>query len=309
MAVYREISRGLREELGLDPGTALRELESAILRQDPDVLVRRPPPSLLSSPSPPVPAQLPGSVPIVGRGAQIRALDALAEPVADADFSGPASIASITGPAGIGKTALAVHWARGAAGAFPDGQLYADLHGSGLGEIEADTSETLRSFLVALGVQPDWISSDASARAAQFRGVLAGRRVLILLDNVRDAEQVRPLLPGAPGCLVLVTSRNPLASLVVTEGATALPLGSLTPDEGLALLKRRLGPARLAAEPGPVRSVLENSRGLPLAISLAAAWAAMHPQLPIAAYAVDPGRIATTFDSPRRSMLWMAATT
>ena len=318
LAVYREVSCGLREELGLDPGPALRELEAAILRQDAGMLRRQSPPESLPEPEPErerergwepepestperepasAPAQLPGSVYIVGRAPQIRTLDAMAERVADADPSSPAAIAAITGMAGIGKTALAVHWARGVAGSFPDGQLHVDLHGSGLGETAVDTGQTLRSFLVALGVPRDRIPSDPAARAALFRGVLADRRVLIVLDNVRDAEQIRPLLPGAPGCLVLVTSRNPLASLVACEGATAIPLDLLSPQDAHALLERRLGPARLAAEPGPFRGVVESCEGLPLAISLAGAWAATHPRLPIAEYAVDLGKIATTFEA------------
>ncbi|MEY9862626.1 DNA-binding SARP family transcriptional activator [Catenulispora sp. GAS73] len=308
LAVYREISSALREELGLDPGAALRELEAAILRQDAGVLRRQsalePPPE----PSPeqereperelsPAPAQLPGSVYIVGRDPQIRTLDALAERVADADPSSPAAIAAITGTAGIGKTALAVHWARRVAGAFPDGQLHVDLHGSGLGETAVDIGQTLRAFLVALGVPKERIPSDPAARAALFRSVSADRRVLIVLDNVRDAEQIRPLLPGAPGCLVLVTSRSPLASLVACEGATAIPLDLLAPRDAYALLERRLGPERLAAEPGPFRGVVESCEGLPLAISLAGAWAATHPRLSIAEYAVDLAKIATTFEA------------
>ncbi|WP_194917281.1 AfsR/SARP family transcriptional regulator [Catenulispora rubra] len=312
LAVYREISCGLREELGLDPGPALRELEAAILRQDAGVLRRQlvpeavPEPVPVSEPSPDreperasllAPAQLPGSVYIVGRDPQIGTLDVLVERVMDADSSSPAVIAAITGTAGIGKTALAVHWARGVAGAFPDGQLHVDLHGSGLGATAVDTGQTLRSFLVALGVPGERIPSDAAACAALFRSVLADRRVLIVLDNVRDAEQIRPLLPGAPGCLVLVTSRNPLASLVACEGATAIPLDLLSPEEAQALLERRLGSARLAAEPGPFRGVIENCEGLPLAISLAGAWAATHPWLSIAEYAVDLGKVATTFEA------------
>ncbi|MEZ0110949.1 DNA-binding SARP family transcriptional activator [Catenulispora sp. EB89] len=314
LAVYRETSSGLREELGLDPGSALRELEAAILRQDADVLRRpssaeseretergseREPEREPERESAPAPAQLPGSVHIVGRDPQIRTLDALAERVADADPSSPAAIAAITGMAGIGKTALAVHWARSVAGSFPDGQLYVDLHGSGFGAgaTAVQTGQTLRAFLVALGVPRERIPSDPAARAALFRGVLAERRALIVLDNVRDAEQIRPLLPGAPGCLVLVTSRNPLASLVACEGATAIPLDLLSPQDAHALLERRLGPARLAAEPGPVRGVIESCEGLPLAISLAGAWAATHPRLPIAEYAVDLGKAATTFEA------------
>lgn len=311
LAVGRELRRVLQEELGVAPGPETLELEAAILRQDPDLLSSAPgavgssdrpwPVVLRASASAPdfvaVPAQLPGAVHLVGREAEIRALDAVLALVADPDASpaGPAAIAVVTGAAGVGKSALAGYWSRRAAYRFPDGQLYADL--GCFGPAGGDPAETLGAFLVALGVPDERVPAGRAARAALFRGALVGKRVLILLDNARDGAQVRPLLPGGPGCLVVVTSRDRLTSLVACEGAVPVPVGTLNAEAAHALLVRRLGPARVAAEPRAVRAVVENCEGLPLALGLAAAWAATHPRMPLAVFAAEVVRASKNLDT------------
>jgi hypothetical protein len=134
------------------------------------------------------------------------------------DGSGTVVISAIGGMAGIGKTALAVHWAHQAAAHFPDGQLYVNLRGFGPTGLPATPAEAVRGFLDALGVKPAQIPAAVEAQAALYRSMIAGKRLLIVLDNAWDEDQVRPLLPGSPGCLVIVTSRNQLTGLAVAQG-------------------------------------------------------------------------------------------
>jgi len=182
--------------------------------------------------------------------------------------------------AGVGKTALALHWARRVADRFPDGQLYVNLRGYDAGAaVNAD--EAIGWFLAALGVPAAQIPADAAARAGLYRSVLAGRRVLIVLDNARDPSQVRPLLPGSPGCLVLVTSRSGMAGLVASDGARPVRLGPLDAKHAAGLLAGRLGPERIAAEPDAVSEMSRLCGGLPLALAILAAQAAAAPGLPL----------------------------
>jgi predicted ATPase len=146
-------------------------------------------------------------------------------------------ISAIGGTAGVGKTALAVEWAHQVAGEFPDGQLYVNLRGYDQGR-PLTPGEALAGCLSALGVPGPRIPAEVDDRAAAYRSVLAGRRVLIVLDNVRDAEQVRPLLPGEPGCLVVVTSRDTLAGLVARDGASRVLLNVLPPGDAVACCGR-----------------------------------------------------------------------
>ncbi|MGI3198765.1 NB-ARC domain-containing protein [Streptomyces sp. GLT-R25] len=148
----------------------------------------------------------------------------------------------IGGMAGVGKTALAVHWAHQVADGFPDGQLYVDLRGFHPSGTVMSPAEAIRSFLGALGVPAQRVPAGLDAQAALYRSLLARRRVLIVLDNARDTEHVRALLPGAPGCLVVVTSRHQLYGLVAAEGAYSLTLDVLGEDDALRFLSDRLGP-------------------------------------------------------------------
>src|SRR6185437_1793865 len=154
--------------------------------------------------------------------------------------------------AGVGKTALAVHWAYQVLDRFPDGQLYVNLRGFDPAGTVATPGEVVRSFLDALDVPAERVPEGLDAQAALYRSLLAERRMLVLLDNARDADQVRPLLPGTPSCLVLVTSRNQLTGLIAGAGALPVPLDLLNSQEARDLLARRVGAHRVTAEPAAV---------------------------------------------------------
>jgi tetratricopeptide (TPR) repeat protein len=194
-------------------------------------------------------------------------------------------IAAVTGTAGVGKTTLAVHWAHRVAESFPDGQLYVNLRGFDPSGSATDPAEVLRGFLAAFGVPAHRIPAGLDAMSASYRSVLAGKRVLVVLDNARDAEQVGPLLPGTPGCLALVTSRDQLTSLVATREAHPLTLDLLSTVEGRDLLANRLGADRTAAESDAVEEIIARCSRLPLALAIASARAATNPQLPLASLA------------------------
>jgi tetratricopeptide (TPR) repeat protein/transcriptional regulator with XRE-family HTH domain len=234
----------------------------------------------------PVPRQLPArAAHFVGRGAEIEALDGLLKRGTAAP--GTVVISAIAGTAGIGKTALALHWAHLAADRFPDGQLYVNLRGFDPSGPPVTPAAAIRGFLDALGPAQDQIPASPDAQAGLYRGLLAARRMLIVLDNARDASQVRPLLPASPGCLVVVTSRNQLADLVAVDGAYPLALDLLAEAEAAELLSQRLGVDRLAAEPEAARELTGLCARLPLALCIAAARAATHPHFPLASLAAD----------------------
>lgn len=223
----------------------------------------------------PVPRQLPvrhGQ--FVGRQSELDQLATLLGVAAPA--SGTVVITAIAGTAGIGKTALAMHWAHHIADRFPDGQLHVNLRGFDP-QAPVEPSQALHGFLEALGVVPSGIPSDLDARAALYRSLVADRRLLIMLDNAATADQVRPLLPNAPTCLVIVTSRNDLEGLIVREGANRIALDVLTDSDARDLLAQRIGPDRLAAEPEAASALIDLCARLPLALSIVAARAANHP--------------------------------
>ncbi|WP_409490696.1 ATP-binding protein [Amycolatopsis sp. cmx-11-12] len=226
-----------------------------------------------------VPRQLPLAVrDFTGRVEQIAALEALLPPGSDVDLNSNAGAASVVisvvdGAGGIGKTTLAVWWAHRVQHRFPDGTLYVNLRGYGPGD-PATPSEVLEGFLRALGLPAERIPIGVEAQAGAFRSLLAGRRALLLLDNAHHADQVRPLLPGAPGCVVLVTSRDRLAGLVITEAATRLSLDLLTQAEALELVTGIVGPERAAAEPDALQALVRYCARWPLALRIAASQAA-----------------------------------
>lgn len=244
-----------------------------------------PPPR--SAPSPPVrPRQLPASIPhFTGRAAELSTLNQRVEEATGANSA--VVIVVIGGTAGVGKTALAVHWAHLVASRFPDGQLYVNLRGYDSASPPISAYEAIRGFLEALGVPAERIAADPEAQAAQYRSEMVGRQMLILLDNAGDAIQVRPLLPGSPGCLVLVTSRKELTGLVAADGARPLTLDVLSGEEARDLLVRRLGTRRIAAEPEAVDELIELCARLPLALNIAAARVAERPVYTIARFAAD----------------------
>jgi predicted ATPase len=183
----------------------------------------------------------------------------------------------VTGAPGVGKTTLALHWAHRIAERFPDGQLYVNLRGFDPGGSVMEPAEAVRGFLDGLAVPAERIRPDLPAQVTLYRSVLAGRRLLVVLDNARDAQQVRPLLPGTPGCLVIVTSRDRLTPLIAAENAYPLALDLLPPDEARDLLARRLGADRVAAEPAAVDEIITRCARLPLALGIAAAHAMTRP--------------------------------
>jgi tetratricopeptide (TPR) repeat protein len=178
-----------------------------------------------------------------------------------------------------------VHWAHRVRHRFPDGQLYLNLRGFHPSGAVLDPAQAIRAMLEALEVPRQRIPADLDAQAALYRSEIAGRRMLVVIDNARDAEQVRPLLPGAPGCFVLVTSRSQLTSLVAVEGAHPLTLDLLTPEEARQLLASRLGPERLAADPEATEEIITRCARLPLALAIVAARAATNPRFPLRAIA------------------------
>ncbi|MEV4417645.1 BTAD domain-containing putative transcriptional regulator [Catellatospora sp. NPDC049609] len=286
LAEFGALRRGLREELGVDPAP---ELERAYR----DLLARTAGPA--PDPVPPptrahgergagdVPEQLPAPPPTFsGRAGDLAVLDGLV-----ASWTGETTLlCAVTGMAGVGKSTLAAHWAHAARGSFPDGRLYADLRGFDPARPAMTSGEVVRLFLEAL--RPgEPVPPTPQAQVARYRSLLAGRRMLILLDNARDAEQVRAILPGTPGCLVLVTSRDRLTGLVAVEGAHPLPLGVFAADEARAYLTRRLGARRTGADAQAVAEIVERCGRLPLALAVVAARAAAHPWFTLAALAAE----------------------
>jgi len=296
LAAFDAARRNLAREVGLDPSPLLRELQDQILHDDPalalgtvsslstlshgsddnsraqpgdghsDELADSMPP--LWQP-PAVPRQLPAaSASFSGRQAELKDLSEM--PTSEIDT---VPIAALTGMGGVGKTALAVQWAHRIAERFPDGQLWVNLHGYDPSGQPVRPEEATGWFLSALGIAPQNIPEVAEERAGLFRSVLADKRVLILLDNASDAAQVRPLLPGSSGCMVIVTSRSSLAGLAASDGARILRLGPMTEDESTSLLRAKLGSERLAAEPDAVIDLITSCGGLPLALTVAAARA------------------------------------
>jgi DNA-binding SARP family transcriptional activator len=281
---YRRGRRVLVAELGLEPGPQLRELEQLILADDRTLAAPGRGTGVQASP-PVVPAQLPAdSAGFTGRETQLRQLDALLPAREDRD-RGPAVlvISAITGAGGVGKTALAVRWARRMADRFPDGQLYVNLRGYAA-DPPLRPAEALARFLRALDVPAEKVPLDEDEAASLYRSCLVGKRMLVLLDDACHPDQVRPLLPGWPGCLVLVTSRDQLVGLTARDGAVRLSLDVLTPAEAEELLAAVLGPDRVRAEPGPVAELARLCGYLPLALRIAAANLTALPRRPVADY-------------------------
>ncbi|MET9002086.1 BTAD domain-containing putative transcriptional regulator [Amycolatopsis sp. NPDC004169] len=280
LATYQRARAVLVEQLGLEPGPALRRTHRAVLTGDPAIDL---------APAPQGhgwirPRQLPpDSATVIGRGPQLSALDAL---LLGPQPNGPLPVALIAGPAGAGKTTLALRWAHRAAAAFPDGQLFVDLQGRS-STPPLDRFEVLVRFLHALGVPPTRVPGDPADAAALYRSVLSDRRVLIVLDNAASAEQVRCLLPGGPGCAVLITSRHRLAGVETALGATSLVVDELSADDSLELLTTVIGADRVSADVAAARELTELCAGLPLALRIVAANLVLWPEQPLADYVAE----------------------
>jgi DNA-binding SARP family transcriptional activator len=360
LAAYHRLRQALDDDLGIQPSQFLRDLQAAMLNQDPALnLVPTAsalgstlgppagsptgapsgPPSGLPPPDPelPVPAQLPSAIAgFTGRNAELAILDARAGTTGTTASTGrtgttastgstgttgrsgrtgrlgptgritpgSATLVAVSGTAGVGKSTLAVHWAHHAAERFPDGQLYVNLRGFDPAGAALAPTQALHGFLDAFGVPAARIPEDLGAQSALFRSLLADKRVLIVLDNARDSEQVRPLLPGSPGCLTLVTSRDQLTGLITSYNAVPLALDLLSAADARELLIRRLGANRVAAEFGAVDRIIAACARLPLALAIAAARAAARPSFPLAAVAAElaeAGRALDPFDGGDRA--------
>jgi DNA-binding SARP family transcriptional activator/tetratricopeptide (TPR) repeat protein len=231
----------------------------------------------------PAPRQLPAApTRFAGRQGELRLLTGWLD--TGTGTAGP-MILTISGAPGVGKTALALQWARHMQHRFPDGQLYANLHGFDASPAPVRPAEAISGFLESLGVPARQISPRLDAREGLYRSLLADKRILIVLDNARDEAQVRPLLPGCPACVVLVTSRSELTGLVAAEGARPLMLGVLTEPDARQLVASRIGAARAAAEADAVTELISLCAHLPLALAIAAARVATRPGFPLATVA------------------------
>ncbi|GGZ01396.1 transcriptional regulator [Streptomyces nitrosporeus] len=276
LETFRDGRRWMIEELGLEPGPALSELHNAILQDELSPAVPGPD-GEGTLPSKPVgdPLELPPDVPgLAGRKEELAQLDELLTPAVESN--GPAT-GLITGVGGVGKTGLAVHWAHQVAEHFPDGQLFADLRGYDEHLEPTTAGEILGRFLRSLSVPTAQIPSEPEERAALYRSLLADRRVLVVLDNVRSYAQVRPLLPGSGGCCVLVTSREQLSEMLAWPPRSWVRLGRLSPYEAVELLEKIVGEERVAADPPSAARLAELCDLLPLALRIAGARLASKP--------------------------------
>ena len=303
LAAYQRARRAIVAELGIEPGPVLRDVHQRILSGDAALTIPHPRTAVAeaSGDTPAagiaqgiadardIPEVLPHQLPqtvgqFVGRDRELAELSALLERAAEQP-PGTVVISALGGTAGVGKTALAVRWAHQVSGQFPDGQLYVNLRGYGAGRPVAP-ADALVGFLHALGLADERIPEGVDERAAAFRSLLAGRRVLLLLDNAREAEQVRPLLPGSSSCMVVVTSRDALPGLVALNGAIRVGLDLLPLAEATRLLRELIGD-RAAADPGAVARLANCCCRLPLALRVAAELADARPDVPLADLAAE----------------------
>ncbi|UQU66884.1 tetratricopeptide repeat protein [Couchioplanes caeruleus] len=279
---YRRIRRCLADELGSDPGAALRRLHEQILAADPALAGPAAEPRRTAAPpatAATMPTQLPADVrAFTGRTDELAALDRLLAPPGGEEP--PLTVALLSGTAGVGKSALAVRWAHRVRDAFPDGQLYVNLRGYDA-EQPVAVADALAGFLTALGVRGSEIPPGTDERAGRYRSELTGRRMLVLLDNASSVEQVRPLLPGTGSCLVLVTSRDSLPGMVAVHGAERVNLDLLPLPDAVGLLAKLIG-ARVDREPAPAAELAAACARLPLALRIAAELAADRTDVPLA---------------------------
>jgi DNA-binding SARP family transcriptional activator len=296
LQAYQDARRALAGELGIEPGPELRGWQERLLdgQAGPVPAAPAPEPAAEPAPLPPAgaaasqpPRMLPAAVPhFSGRAAELgqltRLLDRRGGRTQDATL-----VSVIHGTAGVGKTTLAVRWAHQVADRFPDGQLYVNLRGFDPAGPPVSPAQAIQGFLEALSVPAGQLPGSLDAQAGLYRSLLAGQQVLILIDNARDVSQVRPLLPGGAGCLVLVTSRERLTGLIAAEAAVPVALDVLAAAEAAAMLRGRLGADRVLHEPEAVRRLIEVTARLPLALSVAAARAAQRPSSPLAALAAE----------------------
>jgi DNA-binding SARP family transcriptional activator/tetratricopeptide (TPR) repeat protein len=294
LAHFSAVRALLDDELGLEPAPELQAAQlEALAEPEPSTAQVDSADAEAVSPAPAVrPAQLPvHTLEVVGRDAELARLEARLR-----DLEHGSAVCAVTGMGGVGKTAVALQCAQHVLDAFPDGQLYANLHGYDEQSGPSDPGDVLRSFLVALGAAGADLPTGEEDRGALFRSQVADKRLLVVLDNARDSAQVRPLLPGGRGCRVLVTSRRRLDELVAA-GAYAEQLQRLSTEAALGLLTTRIGRARVEAVPHAARAIVEACLGLPLALSVVAAQAGRYRDLPLGERAGQLGEPAATLDA------------
>lgn len=281
---YRGVRARLSAELGVEPGPALRQAHQRVLREpDADAPPDDGHADRTEKGSTPRsrPAQLPHDLEaFAGRQRELAGLRALLPSGGAAP--GTVVISAVAGAPGVGKTTLAIHWAHQVAPLFPDGQLYVDLRGYDPSGAVLPAHEAIRGFLDALGVPPGEVPSGFGAQVGMYRSLLAERRMIVVLDNARGADQVRPLLPAAAGCLTIVTSRDQLLGLVASGAVRAWRLDALPARESLDFLARRLGRRRVQTQPDAAGALAELCGHLPLTLAVVCARAAAHPGTPLA---------------------------
>ncbi|WP_336209228.1 AfsR/SARP family transcriptional regulator [Nonomuraea sp. LPB2021202275-12-8] len=272
LAVYQDTRRIMVSELGIEPGAELRRLHQAVLVKDPLLDLTTPAQQATLS-EPYIPAELPADThAFTARATEIQRLRTALGP-ADGPAHGP-TITVIDGPGGIGKSALTVHAAHAMAARFTDGVIYLNLHGSTPGLDPLPPAQALRHLLRSLGLDGAAVPADPGEAAARYRSLTATCNLLVILDNARDARQIRPLIPAGPGCRVLITSRDPLATL---DNARHLHLGTLNAADAAALLSRLAGPDRVRAEPQAAERIVHLCGGFPLALRIVGARLAARP--------------------------------
>ncbi|RLV01505.1 SARP family transcriptional regulator [Streptomyces griseocarneus] len=289
MEWYHRTRRLLADDLGVDPGEALRAAYGQLLAPTAGAAAAETAPHADPWATPQLLPRRPAG--FLGRDRELDGLTRL--------LDGSGEVALVTGPAGVGKTAFAAHWGHVHGAAFPDGRLFADLRGFSGGE-EAQPCEVLREFLLALGTPADRIPSSQQAASALYRSIVAGRKLLVVLDNARSSAQVRPLLPAGAQCATIVTSRSRLDGLVATDSARPLRLRALGTEEGVALLGTVLGPDRVAEDPEAAAELVALCEGLPLALRAAAAQLTARPRWRLA-------RLAAALRDERQRLALLSA--
>ncbi|MFI5586239.1 BTAD domain-containing putative transcriptional regulator [Amycolatopsis sp. NPDC051758] len=325
LAHYQGVRLRLAEELGTDPGAALRQLHLQILSAAPELDGPGPGRPEVAPPAPPrvTPRQLPAApAAFAGRTRELAALSGVLD---RSGAPGSTAIWVLSGGGGVGKTGLALRWADERLDDFPDGQLFVNLRGFDPAADVVPAGSALHGFLTALGVPSAAIPADTDARSALYRSLVAGRRILVVLDNARDTAQVTPLLPGGSAGTVLITSRHRMSALLATHGARPLPLDVLAAPEAREILVRHLGAARVDADPRAADELVEHCAGLPLALRIVAAQAATRPDFPLAGFSAElrvpagrldaldtgelPWNLRTVFSASTRVLDPQAATT
>ncbi|TWP54026.1 tetratricopeptide repeat protein [Lentzea tibetensis] len=296
LAHYQRTRQHLVEELGTDPAPELQQLHQRILTAELSLMPVATTRVSAGAGSAVVPRQLPAAPSVfTGREGHLAMLTSIL------DYNGTVMISAIGGAGGIGKTWLALTWAHRHLDQFPDGQLFVDLRGFSPDSEPMAPAAAVRGFLDALGVEPGRVPVDPQAQTGLLRSLVAHKRMLIVLDNAANSEQVVPLLPGGDSCTVVVTSRRTLTDLITRHNAHHLTLDTLTDDDARALLTRRLGTARVAAEPEAVGELIGSCCGFPLALGIIAGRAHAHPRAPLAEFAAelrDVGVSALEDDDP-----------